>query len=109
MDSIRALFADRVKPWFMANVWPGLRPALYAALWAFVGTFGAQLIGFLEAIIGWFETLGGPEASEFPDPSLLGKALVSAAIASVTMLGGALVRIAQTALGKGNVPEYPND
>lgn len=87
-----------------ARFWPSVKPALYTALWTFLGVFGSTLVGFLEAVAGWLSAFGTPEAGEFPDPSVVGKAFV----AGVTAAFSGLVSFAARMLGASKPPEYPS-
>lgn len=79
----------------------------YTALWTFVALFGLSLVGWLNEVVGW----AGNEGANivFPDPSVLMKAAASAAAAAASGLVGTVVRLAQVATGKGDVPQYTDN
>ena len=87
-----------------ARFWPALKPALFTALWTFLGVFGSTLVGWLEAVSGWLEAFGAPEAGEFPDPSVVGRAF----LAGVTAAFSGLVSFGARMLGASKPPEYPS-
>lgn len=81
-----------------------VKAGLYTALWTFIAFFGLSLVGWLNDVLGW----AGSDAADltFPDPTVLMKAAVSAAAAAASGLVGTIVRLAQVATGKGDVPQY---
>ena len=85
---------------------PAVRPALMTALFTFIAIFGAALTGWLTEVIGWLEVIDAPEQSEFPDPTVLGKAAVAGVVAAASGIVNFVVRYAQVTLGKGTVPTY---
>ena len=85
-----------------ARFWPSLKPALFAALWTFLGVFGSTLVGWLEAVAGWLEMFGTPEAGEFPDPSVVGKAFVAGVTAAFAGLTSFVARM----IGAAKPPTY---
>lgn len=85
---------------------PAVRPALMTALFTFIAIFGAALTGWLTEVIGWLEAIDAPEQSEFPDPTVLGKAVVAGVVAAAAGIVNFVVRYAQVMLGKGTVPTY---
>lgn len=83
-----------------------IKAGLYTALWTFVALFGLSVVGWLNDVV---EAASGDNASVvFGDPAVLVKAAVSAAAAAASGLVGTIVRLAQVATGRGNVPQYPN-
>lgn len=94
--------ASRVGRWFGRRVWPALRPALVTAAMTFIGLFAATLTGWLADLSDW---LAG-DGIDFPDPSVLAKAAVSAAGAALAGLVNWAVRQVQVVTGRGAVPTY---
>lgn len=82
------------------------KAGLYTALWTFIALFGLSLVGWLNDLIE-FASNDGATVS-FPDPSGLVKAALSAAAAASAGLVGLVVRLAQVAIGHGDVPQYTN-
>lgn len=83
-----------------------IKAGAYTALWTFIALFGLSLVG-------WLNEIGEAATSNegtiyFGDPAVLVKAAVSAAAAAASGLVGTVVRLAQTAIGAGNVPQYDN-
>jgi hypothetical protein len=80
---------------------PGLKPALFTALWTFIALFATSVIGALQAVQEW---TGG--SAEFPDLSVLAAAAVSAAMAALGGFVGFVIRTLQAYTGLGTVPTY---
>lgn len=81
-----------------------LKSSLYAALWAFLGSFAPALLKFTSAIAQWSDSQG---ASAFPKFSILGYAAVSALVAAFSGLIAFGVRTAQSyGYLPGNAPQY---
>lgn len=81
-----------------------IKAGAYTALWTFIALFGLSLIGYLNDVV---EAASGDEATIiYGDPAVLVKAAVSAAAAAASGLVGTVVRLAQVATGKGDVPSY---
>lgn len=93
---------DTFRSYWDSTIWPSLKPALWTALFTFLGLFGATLTGWLGDVADW----AAGEGVAFPDPSVLSKAAVSAAGAAFAGLVNWVVRYIQTVTGKGTVPEY---
>ena len=83
-----------------------IKAGIYTALWTFIALFGLSTVGWLNDVVGWAGSEGATVA--FPDPSVLMKAAASAAAAAASGLVGAVVRLAQAATGRGDVPQYDN-
>lgn len=83
-----------------------LRAAFTSGLWAFIGTFGASLLTWLQDVTRW--ATDGDGTVVFPDPTVLAKALVSAVVAGFTIVVAGSVRLAQAHgwIG-GKPPTYP--
>lgn len=83
-----------------------IKAGAFTALWAFIALFGLSLVGWLNDVV---DAASGTDGSIiYPDPTILAKAAVSAAAASLSGLVGTVVRLAQTAVGAGDVPQYQN-
>lgn len=83
-----------------------IRAALTSGLWAFIGTFGATLLDWLQDVAAWATDHEGIVA--FPDTSVLTKAAVAAVVAFFTIVVAATVRLAQAnGLLAGKPPTYP--
>lgn len=83
-----------------------VKAGAYTALWTFIAIFGLSVIGYLNDVV---EAASGDNATFlFGDPAVLVKAGVSAAAAAASGLVGTVVRLAQVALGRGDVPAYTN-
>jgi len=83
-----------------------IKAGLFTALWTFIALFGLSLVGWLNDVV---EAASDENATiVFGDPAVLVKAAVSAAAAAASGLVGLVVRLAQTATGTGNVPQYTN-
>lgn len=83
-----------------------LRAALTSGLWAFLGTFGATLLTWLQDVTRWATDDGGTVV--FPDSGILVKAAVAAAVAGFTIVVAAIVRVSQAkGLIGGKPPTYP--
>lgn len=83
-----------------------LRAALTSGLWAFLGTFGATLLTWLQDVTRWATDDGGTVV--FPNPSVLTKAAVAATVAVFTILVAAVVRVSQAkGIIGGKPPTYP--
>jgi hypothetical protein len=82
-----------------------LKAALATALFTFVTLFGASLAGFVQTVVDWASTGG-----DFPDPSVLGQAFISALTAAGVGLLNFVIRWLQanTNLIKGSGPSYSN-
>lgn len=80
-----------------------LRPALMTALWAFIGTFGLTLTGWLADVAKWASDSG---ATPFPGLSVLGYGAVAAAAAAASGVVAFIVRAAQSYTGTGKPPTY---
>lgn len=81
-----------------------IKAGAYTALWSFIALFGLSLIGWLNDVVGWATSDGATVA--FPDPSVLVKAAAAAVAAAASGLVGTIVRLAQVASGRGDVPQY---
>ncbi len=88
------------------SVVTAVRPALMTAFFTFLAIFATALVGFLQEVSGWLETFGSPEASDFPDPSVLGVAAISGVTAALAGLTNFVIRWVQVVKGWGNVPSY---
>jgi len=83
-----------------------VKAGAYTALWTFIALFGLSVVGWLNEVV---DAASGVDGSIiYPDPTFLAKAAVSAAAAAASGLVGTIVRLAQTAMGAGNVPQYAN-
>lgn len=83
-----------------------IRAALTSGLWAFLGTFGASLLTWLQKVTEWATDDGGTVV--FPDSGVLVKALVAAVVAGFTIVVAATIRLAQThGWIPGKPPTYP--
>lgn len=82
-----------------------IKAGLYTALWTFIALFGLSLIGWLNDLVA--AASNDEAAFVWGDPAVLIKAAVSAAAAAASGLVGTIVRLAQVATGKGDVPSYP--
>lgn len=80
------------------------KSACWSALWAFIATFGVSLTGWLMDVTEWASDANNSVV--FPDPSVLVKAAVAAAVAAGTGVVSFLIRFAQGKLGVGKVPVY---
>lgn len=81
-----------------------IKSGVYTALWTFIALFGLSVVGWLNDVV---EAASGDNAAVvFGDPAVLIKAAVSAAAAAASGLVGTIVRLAQVATGRGNVPRY---
>ena len=81
-----------------------IKAGLYTALWTFIALFGLALVGWLNDLVA--AASNDDAALTFGDPAVLVKAAVSAAAAAASGLVGILVRLAQVATGRGDVPKY---
>lgn len=83
-----------------------IRAALTSGLWAFLGTFGASLLSWLQAVSRWATSDGGTVV--FPDSGVLVKAAVAATVAGFTILVAGVIRLSQAhGLIAGKSPVYP--
>lgn len=80
------------------------RAALWTALFAFIALFGLSLLGWLGNVVEWAQDKEGVVL--FPDPSVLFKGLVSAAVAAIIGLVNFVIRFAQAKTGIGQGPAY---
>ncbi len=81
-----------------------VKAGLYTALWTFIALFGLGLADWLNEVLAWATSDGA--AVVFPDASVLVKAAAAATAAAASGLVGTIVRLAQVATGKGDVPSY---
>lgn len=77
---------------------PALKRGARAAVFAFVAVFGPSLLGWGADVTEWANDASG--ATPFPDPAILVKALVSAAVAGATFVVSAIVNAAENASGR---------
>lgn len=87
-------------------IWKAVRPALMTALFTFLGVFATGALGWLSEVSGWLSAWGSPEAGEFPDPSVLGTAVISGIVAAAGGLVNFIVRWLQIVQGWGKPPTY---
>lgn len=82
-----------------------VKAALATALFTFLTTFGASLIGWVQSLVDWAQLNGDGPA---PDPSLLKSALFSAAAAAGIGFVNFVIRFVQakTSLLPGTGPRY---
>ena len=81
-----------------------IKAGLYTALWTFIALFGLSFVGYLNDVVEW--ATGDGATIVFPDPYVLVKAAAAAVSAAAAGLVGTLVRLAQVATGRGDVPKY---
>lgn len=82
-----------------------VKSALYTFLWTFIGLFGVTLLGWFQVVGEWASKHGH---EPFPDVSVLGYGLVSAAGAAAAGLVAFIVRFAQTKnVLPGEPPAFP--
>ena len=84
-----------------------LKAGAFTALWTFVALFGLSAVGWLNDLLQWASADGATVV--FPDPAVLVKAAVAAVAAAASGLVGTIVRLAQSATGHGDVPQYNNE
>lgn len=83
-----------------------LRAAVTSGVWAFIGTFGATLLTWLQDVTRWATDDGGTVV--FPDSAVLVKAAVAACVAACTIVVAAAFRLAQVhGWIRGKPPTYP--
>lgn len=83
-----------------------VKAGAYTALWTFIALFGLALVGWLNDVV---QAASDDNATfVFGDPAVLVKAAVSAAAAAASGLVGTVVRLAQVAMGRGDIPQYAN-
>lgn len=81
-----------------------LTPALYVALWAFLGPLLLLTLGFIQALAEWASTSG---ATPLPGLSSIGYALVAAACSAAAGVVAFVVRYAQAkGVVAGEPPKY---
>ena len=84
-----------------------IKAGAYTALWTFIALFGLSLVGWLNDVVA--AASSDTAGIVFGDPAVLVKAAVSAAAAAASGLVGTIVRLAQSATGRGAVPQYDNN
>lgn len=78
-----------------------LKAALWTALFSFVTIFFTSLMGLMSTIMSW-----ASGTADFPGFSVIGKFAAAAAVSALIGLVNGLVRLAQSRLGIGTVPQY---
>lgn len=81
-----------------------LKAAGWSAVWTFIALFGVSTLGWLSDVAQWASSQG---TEPLPALSVLGYAVVSAAVAAVSGVITAAVRLAQAkGVLPGNGPSY---